>query len=134
MLDASLPNVGVAQVLESANHPMSPCDGAEAASLPLNSRRTRHTAAESRTRRVCCRTTTATCWALHPEALTYWYSQGLVWSMSEAPGRTHLLRPFADTVAGPLLAPTAATLADPTGGASSPVSTCTIRQHLHGTA
>lgn len=25
------------------------------------------------------------CWALHPQALTYWYSTGMVWSSSEAP-------------------------------------------------
>jgi hypothetical protein len=27
------------------------------------------------------------CWALHPEALSYWSSQGLVWSVTEAPGQ-----------------------------------------------
>ena len=30
------------------------------------------------------------CWALHPEALTYWYSQGLVWSVTEAPGQREI--------------------------------------------
>lgn len=29
----------------------------------------------------------AGCWALHPEALTYWESQGLVWSLTEAPNQ-----------------------------------------------
>lgn len=37
------------------------------------------------------------CWALHPEALTYWYSQGLVWSVTEAPGQREIFAvPLAD--------------------------------------
>lgn len=37
------------------------------------------------------------CWALHPEALTYWYSQGLVWSVTEWPGQRAVFAvPLAD--------------------------------------
>ncbi|MEO6084138.1 MAG: hypothetical protein ABIQ18_13655 [Umezawaea sp.] len=37
------------------------------------------------------------CWALHPEALTHWYSDGLVWSQSEAPGQRAVFAvPLAD--------------------------------------
>jgi hypothetical protein len=39
----------------------------------------------------------ATCWSLHPEGLSYWYSQGLVWSVTEAPGQRAVFAvPLAD--------------------------------------
>lgn len=37
-----------------------------------------------------CSGGSAMCWALHPEALTHWYSQGLVWSVTEAPGQREI--------------------------------------------
>jgi hypothetical protein len=42
-------------------------------------------------------TSSTMCWALHPEALTHWYSDGLVWSVSEAPNQRMIFAvPLAD--------------------------------------
>jgi hypothetical protein len=59
-LDAALPNAGVTQVLDSANHPMGPCDSGEAASLPINPTATR-----------------SMCWDAGDATTTAWNPQGI---------------------------------------------------------
>jgi hypothetical protein len=60
-LDAALPNVGVAQVLASANHPMRACDAGEAASLPIN---------PTATKSMCWDSGDATTTAWNPQGIT----------------------------------------------------------------
>ena len=60
-LDAALPNAGVTQVLESANHPMARCDSGEAASLPIS---------PTATRSMCWDSGDATTTAWNPQGIT----------------------------------------------------------------
>jgi hypothetical protein len=60
-LDAALPNAGVTQVLDSANHPMAQCDSGEAASLPIN---------PTATRKMCWDAGDATTTAWNPQGIT----------------------------------------------------------------
>jgi hypothetical protein len=60
-LDAALPNVGVATVLASANHPMPACDAAETAALPI---------APTATRRLCWDSGDAATEAWNPQGIT----------------------------------------------------------------
>jgi hypothetical protein len=59
-LSGALPNAGVTQVLQSANHPMGPCDSGEAASLPINPKATR-----------------SMCWDAGDDTTTAWNPQGI---------------------------------------------------------
>jgi hypothetical protein len=59
-LDAALPNVGVATVLASANHPMPACAGTNAASLPI-----------------APAATTSLCWDSGDASTTTWTPQGV---------------------------------------------------------